>query len=56
VAAPVGRMQAWLRDRPRQAFGRHAYDAKDFGLETDAIRERYRAYRERYDVPDESFD
>lgn len=49
----VRRMQAWLRDRPQEAFGRHAYDAKDFGLGPEAIRERYRAYRERYDVPDE---
>lgn len=47
------RMQAWMRDRPQEVFGRHGYDARDFGLRLEEIGEKYRSYCERYDVPRE---
>jgi LPS sulfotransferase NodH len=47
------RMEAWLRDRPQEAFGRHRYDLADFGLRPEALDERYAAYRARFDVPRE---
>jgi len=48
------RMQAWMRDRPQTAFGRHRYDLADFGLERAALDAEYAAYRERFDVARES--
>ena len=45
------RMEAWRRDTPREKHGGHSYDAADFGLDPAALRERFRFYSERYDVP-----
>jgi hypothetical protein len=47
------RMTAWLRDRPQERFGRHAYDPADFGWSYDELAESFRDYRERFDVPRE---
>lgn len=47
------RMEAWMRDRPQEAFGRHRYDLADFGLRAEALDERFAAYRARFDVPRE---
>ena len=47
------RMVVWMRDRGQSAFGRHGYTFADFGLDPEAIDERYATYRERYDVPRE---
>ena len=47
------RMEAWMRDRPQETFGRHGYDATDFGLTTEGIREEFATYCERYDIPEE---
>lgn len=47
------RMEAWLRDRPQQAFGRHLYDPGDFGWTYDGLAEHYLDYRTRYEVPRE---
>jgi hypothetical protein len=47
------RMEAWMRDRPQSAFGRHRYDLADFGLRADALEGAYAAYRARFDVPRE---
>jgi len=44
-------MQAWRDDTPRDKHGGHSYDAADFGLDPTALRERFRFYSERYDVP-----
>jgi hypothetical protein len=45
------RMEAWLRDRGQDAFGRHVYDPADFGYVPEQIAERHAAYRARFDVP-----
>jgi len=48
------RMEAWMRDRPQSAFGRHRYELADFALERDALDRAYAAYRERFGVPREA--
>jgi hypothetical protein len=47
------RMEAWMRDRPQSAFGRHRYDLADFALQADALDGAYAAYRERFAIPRE---
>jgi hypothetical protein len=47
------RMEAWMRDRPQSAFGRHRYDLADFGLSQESLEARFTAYRTRFDVPRE---
>ncbi len=48
------RMQAWMRDRPQETFGRHVYDPADFGFTDDGLRASYEDYCQRFSVPDES--
>jgi hypothetical protein len=45
------RMAAWRRDTPRDKHGGHSYDAADFGLDPAELRERFRFYSERFQVP-----
>jgi hypothetical protein len=42
-----------MRNRGQDAFGRHVYDPADFGLAEDEIRDRYRGYTTRYEIPSE---
>jgi hypothetical protein len=44
------RMQAWRRDTPRDQHGEHSYDAADFGIDLEQLRERFRFYTDRFDV------
>lgn len=44
-------MKAWREDTPRGKHGRHEYDPAEFGLDPAALRERFRFYSDRYDVP-----
>jgi hypothetical protein len=43
-------MTALLRDRPKDAFGRHRYDPADFGWTYAEINEEFTDYVSRYDV------
>jgi len=52
-ALHVRRMEVWMRERGRHSEGRHVYDPKDFGWSYDDLAERFRAYRDRYDIPRE---
>ena len=45
------RMETWRRNTPRDKHGDHSYDAADYGLDREALRERFRFYAERFDVP-----
>lgn len=45
------RMRAWRENSPRGKHGRHEYDGADFGLSTPALREQFRFYTQRFDVP-----
>jgi len=49
-SAVEARWQRFLNDNPQGKHGRHRYDLGRFGLRADAERERYRAYRERFDL------
>lgn len=44
------RMRAWVAAHPRERHGVHRYDAADFGLAPGEVAERFRVYRERFDV------
>jgi hypothetical protein len=44
-------MTAWSSAHPQGRHGAHRYDAARFGLSEGAIRERFRAYTERFGVP-----
>ncbi len=44
-------MTQHIDSHPKGRFGRHAYDLAQFGLEAGPIRERFRQYVERYDIP-----
>lgn len=45
------RMKAWRESTPRDKHGLHEYDAADFGLDKAALRERFRFYSDRFNVP-----
>ena len=45
------RMQAWRDATPRGQHGKHEYNPADFGLDTAKLREEFRYYTERFDVP-----
>ncbi len=44
----VRRMQAWLRDRPQDAFGRHRYDPAAFGWTYAGLADEFADYADRY--------
>ncbi len=44
-------MRAFLAQHPRGKHGAHRYDLADFGIALGEIRERFRSYCERFDVP-----
>ena len=45
------RMQAWRKATPRDKHGRHEYDAADFGLDPEDLREQFGFYSQRFGVP-----
>jgi hypothetical protein len=49
--AARARMQAWRENTPRDKHGRHEYDPAQFGLDPAVLRERFRFYAERFQVP-----
>jgi hypothetical protein len=48
------RMQVWRENVPRDKHGVHRCDAADFGIDLDALRERFRFYSERFDLATEA--
>lgn len=46
----VARMQAWRADNKRDKFGRHEYDAAQFGITDAALAKRFGPYRQRFDA------
>jgi hypothetical protein len=48
------RMRAYLASKPKGKHGEHRYEFEHTGLDLAAERERFRAYRERYDLPSEA--
>jgi hypothetical protein len=45
------RMMAWRQSTPRDKHGEHTYDSADFGIDLTALRERFRFYSDRFEVP-----
>ena len=45
------RMLAWRENTPRDKHGRHEYNGADYGLDTASLRERFRYYTDRFNVP-----
>jgi hypothetical protein len=39
---------AFLRQHPKDRFGRHRYSLEQFGMNRDEEMRRYAAYRERF--------
>lgn len=44
-------MQDWYDANRKGSHGEHVYNAEDFGMTADAVRERYAAYIDHFDVP-----
>jgi hypothetical protein len=44
------RIEAWLREKPQTADGKHVYDPVDFGWTYPELAEIWRPYRERFDI------
>ena len=42
------RMATWRKNTPRDKHGEHRYDAADFGINLDQLRERFRFYADRF--------
>lgn len=47
------RMRAWHAANPRDKHGEHRYSAEEFGLTTDAMRDRFAAYMKHFQVDQE---
>ena len=47
------RIEAWLRETPQAAHGRHAYDPADFGWSWEELAEAWQPYRERFGIESE---
>jgi hypothetical protein len=47
-------MRAHVESHPKGRFGHHGYDLTEFGLDGEALAERFRPYVERYGIPLES--
>jgi hypothetical protein len=47
------RMRAYLAARPKDRHGSHRYDLAAIGIDPEEVREVYRSYQARYDVPSE---
>jgi hypothetical protein len=44
-------MEAWMADNQQGKHGRHTYDLAEYGLSKEGVRERFKDYIERYDIP-----
>jgi hypothetical protein len=42
------RMQAWRQNTPRDKHGAHSYDASDFGIDPERLRQQFRFYSDRF--------
>jgi len=49
-AAFADRITTYLREKPRNKFGKHRYAAEDYGLTDAGIREQFRFYTDHYGI------
>lgn len=43
--------EAYMADNQQGKHGKHSYDLAEFGLSKEGVRERFKDYIERYDIP-----
>jgi hypothetical protein len=43
-------IRVYLKEKPREKFGKHRYAAEDYGLTNGEIRKRFRFYTNHYGV------
>ena len=48
------RVERWMSANPQDKYGRHRYELEDFGLSEGVIEERFKRYREYFDVAREA--
>jgi hypothetical protein len=48
--AAKARMQSWRQNTPRDKHGAHSYDASDFDIDPDRLRQQFRFYSDRFNV------
>ena len=48
--AALTRMRAWRTNTPRDKHGAHSYDASDFGIDPEHLRQQFSFYSERFNV------
>jgi hypothetical protein len=53
TAPAAAAMRAFLDANPKDKHGAHRYTAEAFGLDTDDLSRRFKAYREYFGVPSE---
>lgn len=53
VEPAASAINAYVAAHPKGEFGVHGYDVSEFGLDARDLRERFAAYSQRYDVPEE---
>jgi len=49
-------MTAHVESHKKHRFGKHGYNPAEYGLNADAIRERFKPYIDRYGIPLETFE
>ena len=45
------RMKAWRASTPRDKHGAHEYHPEEYGLDVAKLRDRFRFYSDRFEVP-----
>lgn len=50
------RVEAWIREKPKAADGRHVYDPKDFGWTYPGLADEWSDYIDRFQIPAEKRD
>ena len=50
TAEARARMQAWREAMPRDAHGVHEYHPEEYGIDLNAVRERFRFYTDRFGI------
>jgi hypothetical protein len=48
--AAKARMKSWRQNTPRDKHGAHSYDASDFGIDPERLRQQFRFYSDRFNV------
>jgi hypothetical protein len=48
--ASEARIGSWIRANPQNKYGRHRYSLEDFGLSPNELDQRFKRYREYFDV------